>query len=128
MHFRQMLWVPRRVPVCVYEKVGKGSLDSGVRLVFLGRMLVSPVLFLGAHGYFAYLSDRQVFRSKVLAELRHIMTAASLDSTYYIEDWFMKKGRLLVHVARKAHKIKRELDSPWRKAASWFKRQSSQFQ
>ena len=57
-----------------------------------------------------------------------LMAAASLDSTYYVEDWFMKKGRLLVHVARKAHRIKRELDSPWRKAASWFNRQSSQFQ
>lgn len=128
MRFRQMLWVPRRVPVCVYERVGKGPLHSSVRLVFLGRMLVSPVLFLGAHGYFGYLPDRQVFRSRVFSELRHIMAAASLDSTYYVEDWLMKKGRLLVHVARKAHRIKRELDSPWRKAASWFNRQSSQFQ
>ncbi len=36
------------------------------------------------------------------------MVAASLDSAYYIEDWFMKKGRFLAQLARKAHRIKRE--------------------
>ncbi len=127
MLFRQMFWVPHRLPVCVYEKLPKGAFQSDLRLVFLGRLAVLPVVFLGANGYFGYLADRQVFRSAVFSELKHIMSAASLDNTYYVEDWFMKKGRLLVHVAKKAQKVKRELDSPWKRAASWLRRLSTEF-
>jgi len=124
MLLRQMLWVPRRIPVCVYERSGKGPFRSKLRLIFLGRLLVLPVLFVGANGYFAYLADRQLFRSIVFSELRHIMAAANVDSRYYVEDWFMKRGRLLVHVARKAERIKRELNSPRKRVASWLKRLS----
>ena len=95
---------------------------SRVRLVFLGRLPVLPVLFLGATGYFTYLADRRIFRSTVFAELKHIMSAASLDNTYYIEDWFMKRGRLFVHVARKAQEIGRELNSPGKRIVSWVRR------
>lgn len=122
MLFRQMLWVPRRVPVCVYERLHRGLFQSETRLVFLGRLHVSPVLFLGAHGYFGYLADRQLFRSRIFSELKHIMSAACLDNTYYVEDWFMKKGRLLVHVAKKAQRIRGGFDLSWKRTASWFRR------
>ena len=121
MLLRQMLWVPRRVPVCVYEKSNKGLLHSGLRLLFLGKLLVLPVLFLGAGGY-AYLADQQLFRWKVFHELKNIMLAARLDNTYYVEDWFMNRGRLFVHVKRRAQRIKRELKLPWKRAASWLRR------
>ena len=117
-----MLWAPRRVPVCVFERTAKDSLTSDRRLVFLGRMAVSPVLFMGAAGYFAYLADRDRFRSLVLSELRRIMSFASLDNTYHIEDWFLTSNRLFVYVAKKGWRIRRGLDLPYKRALSWLGR------
>lgn len=122
MFLRQMLWLPRKVPVCVYESSPKGPFQSNTRLIFLGRLLVSPLLFLGATGYYAYLADQQRFRSIVLSELRHIMSAACLDSTYRILDWFMKKGRLFVYVAEKRPAIKRGLGPHSKKTLTWLRR------
>lgn len=112
MLFRQMLWLPRRVPVCVFEHSRDGLLRSNVRLVFVGRLVLLPVLFLGAKGYFAYLADQDRLRSSVLTELKRIMVTARLDEGYEIENWFMKKNRLFVYVAKKARRIGRGLDSP----------------
>jgi len=98
---------------------------SGRRLVFLGRMAVSPVLFMGAVGYFAYLADRDHFRSVVLSELRRIMSFANLDNTYHIEDWFVKRNRLLIHVAKKGQGSGRRLDLPYKRTVSWLGRRIS---
>jgi hypothetical protein len=38
----------------------------------------------------------------MLSELKRIMSAANLDDTYRVVDWFMKKERLFVHVTRNA--------------------------
>jgi len=122
MLLRQMLWVPRRVPVCVFERSRRGSLRSNVHLIFLGRLLVSPLLFMGATGYFAYLANHQRFRSKVYSELKHIMSAACLDNTYHILDWFMSKGRLFVYVAERTPAIRRGLGLSSKKAKSWLRK------
>lgn len=121
MLLRHMLWVPRRVPVCVFER-SDGALRTHPHLVFLGRLNVKPVLFLGAHGYFAYMADQDRLRSVVLSELKRIMTSAGLDNTYCIEDWFLRKDRLVVHVAKKVQEIRAQLDSPSSRIASWFRR------
>jgi hypothetical protein len=125
MQLRQMLWAPRRVPVCVFERASKNSLISDRRLIFLGRMAVSPVVFIGAAGYFAYLADRDRFRSVVLSELRRIMSFASLDNTYHVEDWFMASNRLFVHVAKKGQKIGRGFHVPYERTLSWLMRRFS---
>ena len=125
MQLRQMLWAPRRVPVCVFERAPRNSLVSDRRLIFLGRMAVSPVLFLGAVGYFAYLADRDRFRSVVLSELRRIMSFANLDNTYHVEDWFVKKNRLLIHVAKKGQGTRIRLNLPFKRTLSWLSRKIS---
>jgi len=117
-----MLWMPRRVPVCVFERSPTSIFRSNLRLIFLGRLVVSPVLFIGGGGYFAYLADRGRFREAVLSELKRIMSSAGLDSRYYVEDWFMKKGRLFVHVAKRAQETRRRLHSPSERAASLLRR------
>jgi hypothetical protein len=122
MQLRQMLWAPRRVPVCVFEMTPKYSLISDRRLIFLGRMAVSPVLFLGAVGYFAYLADRDRFRSVVLSELKRIMSFANLDSTYHVEDWFVKRNRLLIQVAKKGQGTRIRLNLPSKRVLSWLRR------
>lgn len=128
MLLRQMLWVPRKVPVFVFEKSAKGPLRSNVRLIFLGRLLVSPLLFMGASGYFAYLTIDQRFRSKICSELWHIRSAACLDNTYHILDWFMTRGRLFVYVGEKSPTIKRGLKSHSKKTLTWIRRVFSRFQ
>jgi hypothetical protein len=125
MQLRQMLWAPRRVPVCVFERSPKNSLISDRRLIFLGRMAVSPVLFLGAVGYFAYLADRDRFRSVVLSELKRIMSFANLDNTYHIEDWFVKRNRLLIQVAKKGQGSRIRLNLPSKRTLSWLGRKIS---
>lgn len=103
MLFREMLSVPRRVPVCVFERSQKGFFRSNLRLIFMGRLLVLPVLFLGRTGCLRLtvdLPDQNRLRSAVSSELKRIRLAARLDNTYHIVDWFMKKDRLFVHVAR----------------------------
>jgi hypothetical protein len=102
----------------VFERSPRGTFGSDRQLIFLGRLPVSPVLFLGATGYFAYLADRGRFRSAVLSELKHIMAFASLDNTYHIEDWFMTKSRLFVHVAKKGQRVGRRFDLPYRRLLS----------
>jgi len=119
---RQMLWVPRRVPVCVFERSPRSIFRSNLRLIFLGQLIVSPVLFIGGGGYFAYLADQSRFRRAVLSELKRIMSSAGLDSRYYVKDWFMKKGRLFVHVAKRQQETRRRFDSPSQAVASWLKR------
>jgi hypothetical protein len=109
----------------VFEKTPKNSLMPGRRLIFLGRMAVSPVLFMGAVGYFAYLADRDHFRSVVLSELRRIMSFANLDNTYRIEDWFVKRNRLLIQVAKKGQGSGRRLDLPYKRTVSWLGRRIS---
>jgi hypothetical protein len=123
MQLRQMLWAPRRVPVCVFERISRSLLIPDLRLVFLGRMAVSPTLFIGAAGYFAYLADRDRFRSVVLSDLKRIMSFASLDSTYRVENWFVKKGRLCVHVAKRSQGTRRRLDWPSKGFRSWLGRE-----
>jgi hypothetical protein len=58
----------------------------------------------------------------MLSELKRIMSAAKLDNTYRVVDWFMKRDRLFVHVASRARKIDRGLDSPSKRIASWIRR------
>jgi hypothetical protein len=89
-------------------------------------MAVSPVLFMGAVGYFAYLADRDRFRSVVLAELRRIMSFANLDNTYHVEDWFVKKNRLLIRVAKRRQGKRGRLDLPFKRSISWLGRQFSE--
>jgi len=122
-----MLWMPRLVPVCVFERVPRSIFRSDFRLVFLGRLNVSPVLFIGSGGYFAYLADQNRFRLTVLSELKRIMSSAGLDNTYHIEEWFMSKGRLLVRVAKKAHEGRRQSDLSRRKRESWRERLLNRF-
>jgi hypothetical protein len=122
MHFKQMLWAPRRVPVCVFERIPRNSLISHRRLIFLGRMAVSPILFLGAAGYFAYLADRDRFRSVVLSELWRIMSFADLDNTYRVEDWFVKRNQLLIHVAKNGEGNRVRFNLPVRRSLSWLRR------
>ena len=126
MHLRQMLWAPRRVPVCVFERTTRNSLIPDRRLIFLGRMAVSPVLFLGAVGYFAYLAEWDRFRSVVLSELRRIMSFADLDNTYYVEDWFVKRNRLLIHVAKKGQGNRIRLNLPFKRTLSWLRRRTTE--
>ena len=126
MQLRQMLWAPRRVPVCVFERTPKDSLISDRRLIFLGRMAVSPVLFLGAVGYFAYLADRDRFRSVVLSELRRIMSFANLDNTYHVEDWFVKRNRLLIRVAKEGQGTQMRPNLPFKRTLSWLGRKISE--
>jgi hypothetical protein len=89
-------------------------------------MAVSPALFMGAVGYFAYLADRDRFRSVVLAELRRIMSFANLDNTYHVEDWFVKKNRLLIHVARRRQGKRTRIDLPFKRSVSWLGRKFSE--
>jgi hypothetical protein len=88
-------------------------------------MAVSPVLFMGAVGYFAYLADRDNFRSVILSELRRIMSFADLDDTYHIEDWFVKRNRLLIQVAKKGQGSGRRFDLPYKRTVSWLGRRIS---
>jgi len=125
MQLRHMLWAPHRVPVCVFERTRKNGLTSDRRLIFLGRMTVSPVLFMGAAGYFAYLADRDRFRSVVLSELKRIMSFADLDNTYHVEDWFLARNRLFVYVAKRSRRIGGGFDMPYKRALSWLARRFS---
>lgn len=117
-----MLRVPRRVPVCVFERSPKGVFRSDRRLIFLGQLNISPALFIGAGGYFAYLSEQSRFRSTVLSELKRIMLFAGLDNTYRVENWFMSKGRLFVNVTKRTHQAKKGFNSASKRLASWRKR------
>jgi hypothetical protein len=48
------------------------------------------------------------------------MIIAGLDKTYVVEDWFVKKDRLLVHVAKRRQGAS---DRGWRKRiGSWLAR------
>jgi hypothetical protein len=85
-------------------------------------MLVLPVLFCRREWIFRDISDQHRLRSALLSELKRIMSAANLDDTYRVVDWFMKKERLFVHVTRNAQKLKSGLDSPWKRAASRLRR------
>jgi len=71
---------------------------------------------------FRDVSDQHRLRSTMLSELERIKSAANLDSTYHVVDWFMKKGRLFVQVSREAQKTMRASDSPWNRVVSWAKR------
>lgn len=124
MQLRQMLWAPRRIPVCVFERAPRGILASDLRLVFLGRMAISPTLLIGAAGYFTYLADWDCFRSVVLSDLMRIMSFAGLDSRYRIDDWFVKKGRLYVHVTKKGQEIRKRRDR-LRQLRSWLSQELS---
>ena len=88
-------------------------------------MAVSPVLFMGATGYFAYLADRDRFRSVVLSELRRIMSFADLDNTYHIEDWFVARRRLLIQVTKRDQGNGRRFDMPYKRTLSWLRRRIS---
>ena len=77
---------------------------------------------MGGHGYFAYLTVRDEWRTPVLSELRHIMAAASLDSTYWVTDWFMRKGCLIVYVKKRIRKTRTLADSLSKKANAWMRR------
>jgi len=57
----------------------------------------------------------------MFSELKRIMSAANLDESYRVVDWFMKKGQLFVRVARNARELRRPLDSPWKRIASRLK-------
>jgi len=112
MLFRQMLWVTKPVQVCVFEKSRRGLFRSDAHVIFLGRLLVLPVLFCRREWIFRDISDQHRLRSAILSELKRILSAANLDKTYHVVDWFMKKDRLFVHVTRKTQKIEKRLDSP----------------
>jgi len=88
-------------------------------------MAVSPVLFLGAVGYFAYLADRDRFRSVVLSELKRIMSFANLDNTYHVEDWFVKRNRLLIQVTKKGQGTRTRPNLPFKRTLSWLGRKVS---
>ena len=122
LQFRQMLWAPRRVPVCVFEKTRGPSLTSDRRLIFLGRMTVSPLLSIGATGYFAYLANWGRFRSIVLSELKRIMSVAGLDNSYQIENWYMSKDRLIIHVAKNSQKNASESNLLYNRGRHWLRR------
>jgi len=83
---------------------------------------------MGASGYLGYLAIDQRFRSKIYSELWDIMSAACLDNTYHILDWFMTRGRLFVYVAEKSPTIKRGLKSHSKKTVAWIRRVFSPFQ
>jgi hypothetical protein len=85
-------------------------------------MAVSPAVFMGAAGYFAYLADRDRFRSVVLSDLRRIMAFADLDNTYRIEDWFVRRKLLLIQVTKGRQRNGRGLLAPYKKALSWLER------
>jgi hypothetical protein len=87
--------------------------------------MVLPILFLGASGYFCFLAERQRWRSVVMAELKHIMVAASLDNSYQVENWFMKKDRLFVHVVRRAQGIGRSREWLSKRFKPWLLRRDS---
>jgi len=70
------------------------------------------VLFCRREWIFRDISDQHRLRSAILSELKRILSAANLDKTYHVVDWFMKKDRLFVHVTRKTQKIEKRLDSP----------------
>jgi hypothetical protein len=122
MQLRQMLWAPRRVPVCVFEKTRANSLISDRRLIFLGKITLSPMLSIGATGYFAYLANWGRFRSIVLSELKRIMSVAGLDSSYQIENWFMAKDRLIIHVAKNSQKNANQCNLLYSKGRHWLRR------
>ena len=122
MQLRQMLWAPRRVPVCVFERTRGHSLTSDRRLIFLGRMTVSPLLSIGATGYFAYLANWGRFRSIVLSELKRIMSVAGLDNSYQIENWCMSKDRLIIHVAKNSQKNASESNLLYNRGRHWLRR------
>jgi hypothetical protein len=122
-----MLWIPRKVPVCVFEKSPKDMLHSNERLIFLGRLLVSPVLLAGATGYYGYLAGLRGLRSIVYTELRNIMSAASLDNRYQILDWFTNKGRLIVYVAERKPTTRIGSDSGSEKMLTRLRRAFTRF-
>lgn len=121
MLFPQMFWVRRPVAVCVFEKSWRGLLRSDVRVIFLGRLHVLPLLFCRREWIFRDVSDQHRLRSAMLSELNHIMSAANLDSTYHVVDWFMRKGRLFVHVSREAQKRRRASNLAWDRVVLWTK-------
>jgi hypothetical protein len=88
-------------------------------------MAVSPVLFMGATGYFAYLADRDRFRSVVLYELKRITSFAGLDNTYRIEDWFVARKRLLIQVTKRGQGNGRGFDLAYKRTLSWLRRRIS---
>ncbi len=107
--------------VSVFERSSSWHPQSSTRLLFLGRLRILPVLSVGATGYFAYLSDRQKWRSAVVSELSGIMTAAGLDNTYYILDWFMKKDRLIVYVGKRASKTRSRTSFLEKRLKDWIR-------
>ena len=122
MFFRQMLWVRKQVPVCVFERPRKGLFGSEAHVIFLGRLAVLPVLFCRREWIFRDISDQGRLRSAMLSELKRIMSAASLDETCRVVEWFMNKGRLFVRVTANAQELRRSSDSPWKRVASWLRR------
>jgi hypothetical protein len=113
--------------VCVFEDPRKGLSRSHARVIFLGRLAVLPVLFCRREWIFRDISDQGRLRSAMLSELKRVMSAASLDETYRVVDWFMKKGQLFVRVAGNARELRKPSDSPWKRVASWLRRLMTEF-
>lgn len=122
MLFPQMFWVRRPVAVCVFEKSWRSMFRSEIRVMFLGRLHVLPLLFCRREWIFRDISDQHRLRSAMLSELDRIMCVANLNGTYHVVDWFLKKGRLFVHVSRETQKTKRASDLPWNRILSLVKR------
>jgi len=80
------------------------------------------VLFCRREWIFRDISDQGRLRSTMLSELKRITSAANLDETYRVVDWFMNKGRLFVRVAKNARELRRPSDLSPKRAASWLKR------
>lgn len=93
-----------RIPVLVYEDVKIAQYLRFIkrysrRLVFIGKMEIVAILFLGFTGYW-YIAGTQ-YDSPVVNGLLSIMATARLDeSKFKVMDWYQKKGRLLVHVTK----------------------------
>jgi len=122
MLFRHMLWVRQQVPVCVFEKPRKALFRSDTCVIFWGRLPVLPVLFCRREWIFRDISDQGRLRSTMLSELKRVMSAANLDETYRVVEWFMNKGRLFVRVAKNSRESRRPSESLWKRVASWLRR------
>jgi hypothetical protein len=104
------------MPVLIYERVKTAQHWHFFRryrlmLLFVGRLNVLEILQFGVSGYWYVMGTE--YGASVVNALAGILTATKLDEAMYnVVDWFEKKGRLIIYVAKEIRPTLETVDNP----------------
>jgi hypothetical protein len=97
------------MPVVIYERV---KIAQYLRLfkrykrhlVFVGNLNVLSILLIGLAGYWYLMGTK--YASAISDGLMAILSTAKLDEDmYHVTEWFQKKGRFEIYVAKRFEHI-----------------------